>query len=101
MKNVKYHIAYYNGDAAYEPAEGGYYVPELYVGYVSDKTYKKRHALREFRKAVTAFTEEYGEPWFVNAFRAHWHTGKYIGDDFEIRITAIPELHERIYAGYR
>lgn len=95
-----YRIAEYHGSATYEPAEGGYYVPETYLCSVSQK-FKEKHGRRAFREAVRETSELFGNPDCLNRNYAHWTTGKYVGDEYELRLTANdPENYERIYHGY-
>lgn len=95
-----FYIVEYQGDAEYEPAEGGYYVPVTEVSTVSTKRYKEKHARRELKKAIKEASEYYGEPTYVGKYVAIWSTGKYVGDTFEIRMTGCPALHEQHYYGY-
>ena len=95
-----YHIVEYMGDAVYEPAEGGYYVPVIEVSGISVKRYKEKHARRELKKAIKEISEYYGEPSYIGRYNVIWSTGKYIGDTFEIRMTGCPEKHEQKYYGY-
>lgn len=100
MKEKKYYIAHYDGSATYEPAEGGYYVPELLLSHVSDKSYKRKHARREFLRTVAELTEEFGEPDYIGKNHVHWTTGKYIGDEYAVRMTSLPVRYEDKYTGY-
>ena len=93
-------IVKYDGGRVWEPAEGGYYVPITYVSGESKEKYKWKHAQREFRKAIRNYTEYYGEPEFVTTYRAYWRTGKYIGDEVELRLETVVGRHEEKYYGY-
>lgn len=99
-KEKRFYIVEYQGGAEYEPAEGGYYVPVTEVSGISVKSYKLKHALRELKKGIKEYSEYFGEPNCVTKYYAHWSTGKYIGDDFELRITTEPAMHEKVYTGY-
>lgn len=96
----RYYIAHYEGSTAYEPAEGGYYVSELLLDNVSEKSYSLKHARREFLKAIKEYSECFGKPDYINHYKAHWTTGKHIGDEFEVRMTTDPMYHEDRYTGY-
>ena len=100
MGKKKYYIAHYDGSAKYEPAEGGYYVPELYLSHVSGKSYKKKHARREFKRTVAELIEYYGEPDYIGKNHVHWTTEKYIGNEYAVRMTSTPKRYEDIYSGY-
>lgn len=96
----KYFIAIYEGGAVYEPAEGGYYIPVLELDSVSREKYSEKHARRILCDYIAELTEIHGEPIRRSRYRATFRTGDYIGEEMEIRITAAPEQHEKIYHGY-
>ena len=96
----KYYIATYEGGAQYEPAEGGYYVPVLELDTVSRDQYSEKHARRILAAMIDNYTEIYGEPVRRSRYRATFCTGHYIGDEMQIRITAAPKQHEKLYHGY-
>lgn len=93
-------VVEYSGGRVWEPAEGGYYVPVLYVSDESKEKYKWKHAQREFRKAIRDYSELYGEPCFVSRYCAYWAMGKCIGDDFQLRLETVVGKHEVGYYGY-
>ena len=95
-----WHIVEYNGGRVWEPAEGGYYVPILYVNWASKDKYKWKHAQRVFKQMIRDCAEEYGEPDFATTYRAYWRTGKYIGDEMELRLETVVGRHEEKYYGY-
>ena len=97
--NKKLYIAEYEGGAEYEPAEGGYYVPVKTLCSTSI-AYGLKHIKREFKKYVKELKDYYGEPDFESKNRVHWTTGKYIGEEYEVRITSVPEKYEELYYGY-
>ena len=100
MTNKKYFVSIYEGNAVYEPAEGGYYVPETRFSDTTATSMSFRHARRFFRQMVKEMTEAYGEPCSYSGFRATFRTGRYIGDYIVVRMESIVGLHEAIYQGY-
>lgn len=98
----KFAIVEYEGDAVYEPAEGGYYVPILEVSRVSEKQYGYKHALRAFRKEAEAITAYYGEPVHQDKTYARWVTGNYVGDEIILYIENADKIgeHTERYYGY-
>ena len=99
---MKVRLTWYRGDAVWEPAEGGHFVPVSLFECESKKAYKMKHALREFRKIVKYTSEDYGDPVYLTRFCARWRTGPYIGDEIELRIESEQSVgrHEERYHGY-
>lgn len=98
----RYNIVKYEGSAVYEPAEGGYYVPVLFVDAVSTEKYKMPHAQREFRKVVAEISDRYGKPTYLTKTSARWSTGDYVGDEIAVHIESESAVgrHEVHYYGY-
>lgn len=98
----RYNIVKYAGGAVYEPAEGGYYVPVLFVDAISTEKYKMPHAQREFRKIVAEISDRYGKPTYLTKTSATWTTGNYVGDEIAVYIESESAVgrHAVHYYGY-
>ena len=99
---MKHHIVKYVGSAVYEPAEGGYYVPVLFVDAVSTEKYKMPHAQREFRKVVAEISDRYRKPTYLTKTSATWKIGNYVGDEIAVYIESESAVgrHAVHYYGY-
>ena len=100
MTNAFVFVSIYESDSVYEPAEGGYYVPELLL-YRTSVPMKWKHARRYFRKLVEKYAQSYGAPVYMSASNhVLFHTGSGYNDTVEIRIERRAGEHEERYGGY-
>lgn len=100
MTNKLFVVSYYEGNAVYEPAEGGSYVGESLLRESTVKM-KWKHAKREFKRMVREMSEYLGvKPCFVNARHAYFEYGKHIGETVDLWIEAEAGQHEERYEGY-
>lgn len=97
----KWYVVLVNRHMVYEPAEGGYYVPEFHI--VDTLTYKsKKHAYRDYKYLVNYYNKEntfwYSEPKTNKSNTETVWEGT--DDSVIIAFTNTPEVYEHRYNGY-
>lgn len=92
------YLSVYEGDAVYEPAEGGYYVEQLH--HTGERKLSFKHAKRELRRWMRVMLEDGHELLGYSSTHATFRTGAYVGDRTEFHIESTLGKHESLYHGY-
>ena len=92
------YVCEYEGNAIYEPAEGGYYVEVSQL--VRAERMSFHHAKRRLRQFAGYYLDDGFYEGYCGTTEARIRTGCHVGDFIEYRITRNPEAHEIHYHGY-
>ena len=94
-------VSYYEGNAKYEPAEGGYYVEESLL-QESTGVIEESNALDQFNYMLAQLIDYYGvKPTYVTKTHAHFEYGNKVGETADLWIENYTGEHTKQYEGYR
>lgn len=94
-----YYVSFYQEFPVYEPAEGGYYVPENVLQFHYRYGSLKR-ARKEFKRILEESKECY-QPFDIINKNSAYSTSDYIGRGSSLHIETKLGVHQYFYEGYR